>query len=59
MRACCCVGVTSAIYAWEVERAKRLATPIPMPAATRLKRSIYVLNAPLDEQPASRTVMLL
>jgi hypothetical protein len=37
-------GTTSIIYGWIVESAERLSSAVQMPAATRIKRSLFLLH---------------
>lgn len=39
-----CTGTTSIIYGWIVESAERLPSAVQMPAATRIKRSLFLLH---------------
>ncbi|CAL8464835.1 g4370 [Coccomyxa elongata] len=39
-------GETTMIYGWVVQEAERLPSPLPMPAASRIERSLFTLHMP-------------
>ncbi|EIE22836.1 galactose oxidase [Coccomyxa subellipsoidea C-169] len=44
-------GKTSVIYGWVVKAAERLPSPVQMPAATRMKRSLFLLHGDPRQTP--------